>query len=112
MTVGQIAETVRLWAAGEPLVRRAYLFGSRARGDHQPDSDVDLAVVCRMDPRVLAQCCGDRFTARGLFWEVYGPGWQAELGRLFPVRVHLEVLDRDTTRVVRPAVKCDGIRIV
>ena len=112
MTTQEIAQTVRLWAAAEPLVRRVYLFGSRARGDNGPDSDIDLAVVCRMEPRVLAQCCGDRFTARGLFWEVYGPGWRVELGRLFPVRVHLEVLDRDTTRVVRPAVKRDGIRIV
>ena len=28
-------------------VERAILFGSRARGDHQPDSDLDLAVVLR-----------------------------------------------------------------
>ncbi|MBN8902631.1 MAG: hypothetical protein BGO51_03025 [Rhodospirillales bacterium 69-11] len=28
-------------------VERAILFGSRARGDHRPDSDVDLAIVLR-----------------------------------------------------------------
>ena len=28
-------------------VERAILFGSRARGDHRPDSDLDLAVVLR-----------------------------------------------------------------
>lgn len=27
-----------------PAVRRVWLFGSRARGDHQPRADIDLAV--------------------------------------------------------------------
>ncbi len=31
-------------AASHPFVRRVVLFGSRARGDHGPRSDVDLAV--------------------------------------------------------------------
>ncbi|MDN5870928.1 MAG: nucleotidyltransferase domain-containing protein [Nitrococcus sp.] len=28
-----------------PRLRALYLFGSRARGDHRPDSDLDVAVV-------------------------------------------------------------------
>jgi predicted nucleotidyltransferase len=28
-----------------PAVRQVYLFGSRAKGDHQPGSDVDLAIM-------------------------------------------------------------------
>ena len=31
--------------AADPAVRLAYLFGSRARGDAQPDSDYDVLVV-------------------------------------------------------------------
>jgi len=31
-----------------------YVFGSRARGDHQPDSDLDLAVILRNVPSSLA----------------------------------------------------------
>jgi len=31
-----------------------YVFGSRARGDHQPDSDLDLAVILRNTPSSLA----------------------------------------------------------
>ena len=27
-------------------IKSAYLFGSRARGDYRPDSDIDVAVVC------------------------------------------------------------------
>lgn len=38
-----LARTLADWAAlGEPLI--VYLFGSRVRGDHRPDSDVDILV--------------------------------------------------------------------
>jgi predicted nucleotidyltransferase len=30
----------------EPSVEKIVLFGSRARGDHDPRSDIDLAVAC------------------------------------------------------------------
>ena len=40
-----IRTAVSAWAAAESLVRRIYLFGSRARGDHDPDSDWDLCVL-------------------------------------------------------------------
>lgn len=29
-----------------PFVKEIWLFGSRARGDHRPKSDIDLAIVC------------------------------------------------------------------
>ena len=29
-----------------PFVEAIYLYGSRARGDHSPRSDIDLAVLC------------------------------------------------------------------
>lgn len=32
--------------AALPFVERVILFGSRARGDHRPRSDIDLAVSC------------------------------------------------------------------
>lgn len=30
----------------QPFVEEVWLFGSRARGDHQDRADIDLAVVC------------------------------------------------------------------
>ena len=33
------------WAAHNPHVRELWLFGSRAKGEPQPDSDVDIAVL-------------------------------------------------------------------
>jgi len=37
------------WASRHRLIERVYLFGSRARGDHGPDSDIDLAVEMDFD---------------------------------------------------------------
>lgn len=39
--------------AVRPMIERLVLFGSRARGDHRPDSDYDLLVVAPRDPAVL-----------------------------------------------------------
>jgi predicted nucleotidyltransferase len=39
-----MAALVASWAASEPLVKTAYLFGSRARGTHTSESDLDVAV--------------------------------------------------------------------
>src|SRR4051812_21991458 len=40
-----LAEACREIAATEPRIMAIYLFGSRARGDARPDSDVDLAAL-------------------------------------------------------------------
>lgn len=36
-----------------PAVRRVDLFGSRARGDHRPNSDIDLVVWGELDRREM-----------------------------------------------------------
>jgi predicted nucleotidyltransferase len=44
LTVEEIARTVGTIASKYPVIK-VVLFGSRARGDHRPDSDVDLYAV-------------------------------------------------------------------
>ena len=44
MNIETMATAVAKWAGTEPLIRKAYLFGSRVRGDHRSDSDLDVAV--------------------------------------------------------------------
>jgi predicted nucleotidyltransferase len=39
-------ENIRQWAARTPSVQQVWLFGSRARDEAEPDSDVDLAIPC------------------------------------------------------------------
>jgi predicted nucleotidyltransferase len=44
MNIETMSAAVAKWASSEPLIRKAYLFGSRVRGAHKPDSDLDVAV--------------------------------------------------------------------
>jgi len=49
-----VVESVTRALAGRADVEVALLFGSRARGEHRPDSDVDLAVLGDVDRLALA----------------------------------------------------------
>ena len=42
-----LASSVAKWIDELPGVPAVYLFGSRVRGDHRPDSDVDIRVYLR-----------------------------------------------------------------
>lgn len=37
------------WAGSRAEIRRVWLYGSRARGDHRADSDIDLAIEFETD---------------------------------------------------------------
>ncbi|MDN4982293.1 nucleotidyltransferase domain-containing protein [Bradyrhizobium sp. WYCCWR 13022] len=39
-----LVEALSKWAAQKPAIVAVWLFGSRARGDHRPDSDYDIAL--------------------------------------------------------------------
>jgi len=66
-------------------VAQAILFGSRARGDHRPDSDLDLAVVlkgARKDfydtKQVMADIAFDTLMETGILVQAF-PLWQDDL---------------------------------
>ena len=44
ISIETLSEMVALWAESEPVVKTAYLFGSRVRGDNRCDSDLDVAI--------------------------------------------------------------------
>lgn len=44
MQLDSIRTIVAQWAASEPLIRTAWVFGSRVSGTQRSDSDVDVAV--------------------------------------------------------------------
>src|SRR5438105_638499 len=44
MDLDNIAAALGRWASRHPQIKRVYLFGSRVRGDHHRDSDLDIAV--------------------------------------------------------------------
>jgi len=44
MELTQIAEILAVWAVQKPLIKRVFVFGRRVRGDHDEQSDLDVAV--------------------------------------------------------------------
>ena len=52
-------QRISAWAQATPYVRAVHLFGSKAKGNARPDSDVDLAV----------SAAGGHYTALAAEWE-------------------------------------------
>ena len=81
MDIDQMSIAVAKWAATEPLVRKAYLFGSRVRGTHSPDSDLDVAIELRTPG------CGK--TALDT-WRGEAKWLRESIAPILPVRIDLE----------------------
>ncbi|BBF94417.1 nucleotidyltransferase domain-containing protein [Blastochloris tepida] len=88
------------WARSVPQIKEVWVFGSRARGNHRPDSDLDVAVV---------MADGDEGQRLGN-WFALAKNWETELSMLISVRVDLDIGDADiATSVVAPALAREGI---
>jgi len=100
MTKDDILPIVRSWAEKEPLVLEAHLFGSFARDEAGPDSDIDLAIITASEGRIGPYGTYSNNLER----------WTAELQGDLGRTVQIEPL-RFATSVVTPAVERDGIQI-
>lgn len=90
-----LRDRIDSWARTKPLVKRVLIFGSRARGDHRPDSDLDVAI--ELDPSAISGTDGSGSWAT---WMFETEGWKEELQSLVPFEVDLQQLDGDRTPVV------------
>lgn len=102
MSVEELTSAVRDWAASEPMIRRAYIFGSRARGDDHDDSDLDVAVE-------LNKAAGDENVLAT--WIFEQDGLQEHLANRLDCKVDLQLLDGEDTPVVRGGVDDAGVLI-
>jgi predicted nucleotidyltransferase len=75
-------EAIEQWAARTASVREVWLFGSRAKGTAEPDSDVDIAI------RLMPPTKG---TDWGHFYR-FGDEWQSELKAAISRHVSLVLL--------------------
>ncbi|MEW5963407.1 MAG: nucleotidyltransferase domain-containing protein [Pseudomonadota bacterium] len=90
------------WANREPEIREVWLYGSRARGDHRCDSDIDLAIVPLGDAGWMLATFVDE-----------ADRWQSELQSILPVTVDLDFGDAaQADKIVGPALSRDGVRIL
>ena len=88
------------WARDEPRIAAVFLFESRAKGTHRPDSDLDLAAVLTGNSQDSAFAYA---TCRGTKME---KGFAAML----PVKLHLHFPEASDA-VVWPAGQDHGIMI-
>ncbi len=73
-------QTIIVWANQEPLIEAVYIYGSRARGSHRQNSDLDVAVIVggSDDEERLANALSE------------DRRWVAALQSRLPVKLHFE----------------------
>jgi predicted nucleotidyltransferase len=95
MEMSQIAKAISTWAEGKPLVKHVYIFGSRVRGDHRHDSDIDVAV--ELDPDAFRGIDDSNGLAT---WMFETKGWKDELEQFIPLKVQLERFHPEQTPTI------------
>jgi uncharacterized protein len=88
------------WAATKPLVEHAWIFGSRARGQEQPGSDLDIAIELDLSAAQEVDESGGSAT-----WMLETGTWETELAALFPYEIDLEQFMGDKTPIISGALK-------
>lgn len=87
---------LREWARENPDVCTVYIYGSRAKGDFDKSSDLDIAL--EIDPE---QGNIDSYT----FWVSHSKEYDQKLQSLFSYKVHLEYYTQDRKELVKDIVK-------
>jgi predicted nucleotidyltransferase len=88
-------EALVRWAHDKPFVKRLYIFGSRARGNHRPNSDLDIAV--ELDAEFLLNVD----ESGGLTTWIHGNRkWKQELEGMLSYTVQLEFYEGNKTPTI------------
>ena len=94
-------ETIIAWAERHPEIKSVHLFGSFARGEGRPDSDIDLALSFFPQPGD-----SDSFTT----WMFWHGDWQdaPDLQLTHPIDIEWYEQGSDL-KIVGPAVEREGV---
>lgn len=95
METSEIARVLAEWAERKPLVKRVFIFGSRVRGDHKADSDIDIAVELDAVEYQRSDESGGLDT-----WIHAKQRWKEELQTLIPNKVQLELWSQNMTPTI------------
>jgi predicted nucleotidyltransferase len=91
-----LQQAIVQWAAGEPSIRRVWLFGARSATTPRPGSRVDVAVELAPVP--------DSEETLGV-WFANFERWRAQLEKRITPGVDLEWFDPDALEMGRPRTK-------
>ena len=101
MDIEAIKRTIADWASKESLVKKVYIFGSRATSDHGEDSDIDVAVEIHRLP-------GEENITTA--WMDVADEYREQLSKLLPYPLHLHPLDGDSPIILEGAYR-NGILV-
>jgi len=103
----QTFAAIASWAKRIPLIKAVHIFGSRAQGNHRPDSDLDVAI--ELDTTAIH---GSDESGGVATWMFESGKWPGELAALVGLDVDLQqLIDETTTPVIATAVKTHGWQI-
>jgi predicted nucleotidyltransferase len=97
-----ICKELHTWATSQPVIYRVWLFGSHARGEAGPDSDIDIAV------EVVPVHADESVTD---CWFTHSSKWRSELAARFPFRIQLELLDGLSTPTISRGIARSGVLV-
>ena len=106
MQLAEMKDLLFAWAAEKPLVKRLWLFGSRVRGDHRPDSDVDVAIELDMSAAKGLDESGG--TAA---WAFDTGSWKPELDCLLSLVVDLQRYNFGETNFIQSCLDKSSILV-
>lgn len=84
------------WARENPEVCTIYIYGSRAKGDFNKSSDLDIALEIATEQGNI-----ESYT----FWVSHGTEYEQELQSLLPYKIHLEYYTQDRKELVKDIVR-------
>jgi predicted nucleotidyltransferase len=91
----ELMPVVSSWACKQRLIDRVYFFGSRVRGKHKPDSDLDIAVqMIYSDP--------DTALAH---WFFESDAWVSHLSGILPIKVDLQLFTHSITPTISAGIQ-------
>lgn len=96
------------WAGRQPLVGRVWLFGSRVRGDHRPDSDLDVAIELDLPADPAGD---DGLHPAAAVWMYDTEGWAEELRALTGLVIDLQHLDGHHSPTIQAGVAEAGLLV-
>lgn len=98
MNNSDIQRAIEGWATRIPLVGKVWLFGSRARGTHSEDSDVDIA--CELDGSSIT---GTDASGGFATWMFESKEWKRQIEQELGIPVDLQIYMGSDTPTIQYA---------